>query len=729
MFLAKAGFISALVACLTVAGLEPAAVSEYTSAVIASEEVPAEEPSATETPEEPTPTPVTIVGIDVAQAPQTVTYGSKPKATAFLLNIYYSDGTTKTAEPEQVSIDTNATGLRDVNLAYQGFTTIAQIQVVPRTPSGFHMTDGTSSSVKANWDLQTEAAGYDVEIKDAPDAEWTPVSTTALNTAEFTGLTQGELRYIRVRAFSNDTQTTPEGEVVPLTSLSEWSAEYAIAPKPEDMTGEATAGKITRTKVELSWEPVIGATGYVVYYRYSTDKTFTRSGAVDGATTYKVTGLKGGYNYYFKVIPYAADESNPGGESPEAFYGTAPSLPKLTVRGGDKTIRVNYSGGRAAEALKLYVSEKKKGDYTLAYTFKPPVDFKVTSIHKLSNKKTYYVKMVAERTVAERFVSCETDPVKTTTAKATGTSKKAKFYKTKKKFKASPAYKNYTDFKKLMNYKKSYIVPGMINTNCGGFGSTTMVPQDMTIYGSYILISAYDLKKKNDSVIYVLNKSDRKLRTLILLPHKGHVGGIASDGAYIWLAYGKKMHALSGSVIGQAVSSGAAYTEVYKFSGTVTTNETISYITYYKGRIWAGAYNELASAYMYVYKRTISNGEPTLTRTGKMLMPDRTQGVAFTGKGKMIVSRSCQTDSRQRGFMSSLDIYSPDFDLDSTMKKGDREKSIPMPPMNEGILISGAYTYVIFESVAMSPPCAAPIDRVIAFKTSKLTKKKKKNSK
>ena len=43
-----------------------------------------------------------------------------------------------------------------------------------------------------------------------------------------------------------------------------------------------------------------------------------------------------------------------------------------------------------------------------------------------------------------------------------------------------------------------------------------------------------------------------------------------------------------------------------------------------------------------------------------------------------------------------------------------------MPPMNEGIAISGSYTYVIYESPAFGE-CQAPLDRVTAFKTSKIS--------
>ena len=727
MFPIKQGFITMLIACLSVAGIQPAAIRQIEEAVTVLEEMPAEEPTVTPTDGDPASgAAVAIEYIDVAQAPQTVVYGEKVDKSAFLVNIHFSDGTAQTAVPVSVSVDTSETGYHEVVLAYEGFTTTTQVQVVPRKPYGMYMTDATFTTVRAMWELLAEADGYEVEYRRTVADAWIGMGSVSLNSMEFIDLTQGELNEIRVRAFSNDITISPEGEETPLTSYSEWSDPYTIAPRPNGMTETPVATSITRTKIKLSWSAVYGATGYSVYYRESTQTEFTRSGAVDGKTAYKVTGLKGGLDYYIYVVPYAGDESNPGDISPEAFYGTAPSLPSLTVRGGDKTVRVNYSGGRAAQSLKLYISEEKKGEYTLAHTFEAPVEFKVRSLHKLSNKKTYYVKMIAERTVAGWDLSCETNPVKVTTKKAKATSTKPKYYKKKKNLKNSPAYKNYEDFRKLMNYKKSFAMPGMINTNSGGFDSATMVPQGMTFYGKYILISAYDLKKVNDSVIYVLTKKDRKLQTVLVLPHKGHGGGIASDGTYIWMAHGKKLRCITGATVDQAVKSGARYKEIYSFTSTVTTNQTISYVTCYKGRIWAGAYNELAKEYMYVYERSIVNNVPTLKRTGKMLMPDRTQGVTFTGKGKMIVSRSCQTDSAKRGFMSCLDIYTPEINPDETMKKGEREKSIPMPPMNEEILIDGSYTYVLYESVAMSPPCQAPIDRVIAFKTSKLLKKKKK---
>ena len=160
---------------------------------------------------------------------------------------------------------------------------------------------------------------------------------------------------------------------------------------------------------------------------------------------------------------------------------------------------------------------------------------------------------------------------------------------------------------------------------------------------------------------------------------------------------------------------------MYALLNTCPVSDTASYVAYYKGKLWVGAYNEKVKKYMYGYTINNKTGMPSLTLTNRILMPNRTQGVAFTSGGKMLVSRSCQTDKGKSGFMSCLDTYKPTWNLNKkTIKKNKRKKSVPLPPMNEGIAISGAYTYIIYESPAFAE-CAAPVDRITAFKTKKIS--------
>ncbi|MBO6109089.1 MAG: fibronectin type III domain-containing protein [Eubacterium sp.] len=686
------------------------------------------EPGYTETPvdtalpettAEPSPTPDQVIAMTVTESPQTMVLGQTVDVTRFKLNVVYVSGASQIVTPESVTLDTSHTGMQIAALYYGGSTVSTTVQILPRSPQGLKLSEGTMNSVRLSWDRLDEAIRYQVELKKNASDPYTLIETTTEPTRVFTDMTQGQLWYVRIRAVSEDGYNAADGTYSVVSGESAYSAEFAIAPRPNDMNGLISAKKIYRKSMTLAWDPVVGATGYKIYYRLSTEDEYSVAGT-SAETKYKVTGLKAGCDYYFKIAPFAAQQENEGGSSPESYYGTAPSLPTITARGGEGLIRVNYTGGKSADEVKLFISEEEDGEYTLAYTFKSP-QFKVTSIHDLEDDTTYYVKLVAERTVSDILVSCESDIEEVSTGEVSSTSTDPKLYKTKKKFMKSPAVKNYKDFKKALNYKKSFPIPGMINTNAGGFNASNMVPQSMTMYGSYLLITAYDIGKTNDSVIYVLNKSSRELLTLILLPHKGHVGGITSDGTNIWLAYGKKLQCFKGKVISDAVNSGEDYYELYSFNNTVATDETISYITYYKGRVWAGAYDELKSKNVYVYSITDKSGDtPALNKTGQMMLPNRAQGLAFTKGGQMIVSRSCQTDKTQRGFMSKLEVYEPDIDMDSAMERGDKVSEFKMPPMNEDILIYGKYTYVIFESCALSR-CEAPIDRVTAIKTGKIT--------
>lgn len=150
--------------------------------------------------------------------------------------------------------------------------------------------------------------------------------------------------------------------------------------------------------------------------------------------------------------------------------------------------------------------------------------------------------------------------------------------------------------------------------------------------------------------------------------------------------------------------------------------DTASYVAYYKNRIWVGAYNQTVKKYMYGYSISNKSGVPVLKQTNKMLMPNRTQGAAFLADGKMLISRSCQTKKGKSGFLCQIDVYKPTWNLaKKSVKKNTKKKSIQMPPMNEGIVISGSYTYLVFESPAF-PECPAPVDRVAAFKSAKLIK-------
>ena len=584
-------------------------------------------------------------------------------------------------------------------------TPTPELEKLPQV-TGLRMGKGTASSMEVLWDAVPKAEYYEVYVSETFDGAYTLLGETDKTTYTVKDMKRGRLLYVKVRAMSEDQMGTD-------------SELLAIAPVPDKVTGIRSI-KNVKTKITLQWNETAGATGYIVYYRPSTSTKYLQGGMTED-TSFQITGLNAAKEYYFIVYAYAADIENVGAVSDEVMYGTAPALPKLKkVKGGDRRVKVYWSKGTGAQLFRIYVSTDASSGYVLGAVAGTD-EYMIRAVDGLLQNKKYYVKVAAVRVVCGIEMESESEVLSATTKKASATSTKAKKYTTKAKFKKSAAYKKYKDFRKQVVYGKCFVLPGMRNTNVAGFNAARMVPQSITFAGNYLLMSAYDYTKAQESVIYILNKNTRKYITTLVLPHTGHVGGITFDGTNIWITYGKKVQSFRYSLITSAAVSGKPYVETFSLLNTCQLSDTVSYLAYYKGKLWAGAYNEKLKKYMYGYTILNKTGVPTLKMTNRMLMPNRTQGVAFTSGGKMLVSRSCQTKKGRSGFLSRLDTYKPTWNLGKkSIKKNKRKKSVPLPPMNEGIAISGSYTYIIYESPAFSE-CEAPVDRITAFKTKKIS--------
>ncbi len=666
------------------------------SAVTGSGITPTQEPS----------TEVYITGIEAVSSMLQVPYGSVFDTDLITVRVYYSDGTRVITVPDAVSVvDTSHIGPQVVLVSYRGYQTSLTLQIVPAMVDGIKRKSSTENSITITWNIREEAEHYILAVSDTIDGVYQDRISLTQNEYTFTGLTRGQIFYVKIRAVSGQAVGNP-------------SEAYPIAPKPEQVAG-ITSVKNVKTKIGLSWNEAKGATGYAVYYRLSTAKTYQLAGYTTECA-YEVKNLKAGKDYYFTVYAYAATQDNLSDVSDEVLFGTAPSIPVITkIKGGDKRIKVYWKKGSGSTTFRLYVSTRASSGFTLKETIKDR-NYKIGAVDGLKNKKKYYVKVQAVRTVSGIEMVSDSAVSSATTKKAKATNTKAKICKSKSAFKKTAAYKKYKKKKKKVSYKKSYMVPGLKTTNVAGFTATHMVPQSITFAGEYLLVSAYDYAKAQESVIYVLDKRTKKYRTTLVLPHKAHLGGIVYDGENIWLTHGKKLECFPFSSVLQAVRSGAKFTEIYDITAVCDMPETVSYVSYYRGKIWAGAYSETQRKYMYGYDILNKSDNPSLKLTNRIRMPNRTQGVTFTETGKMIISRSCQTKAGRSGFMSQFDTYKPTWDFSKkTLKKNKRKRVVKMPPMNEGIAISGTYTYVIYESTILSE-CEAPLDLITAFKTRKI---------
>ena len=97
----------------------------------------------------------------------------------------------------------------------------------------------------------------------------------------------------------------------------------------------------------------------------------------------------------------------------------------------------------------------------------------------------------------------------------------------------------YETFEGKMIDDKTIPIPGLTLTYTikeGKLGeSDNFVPQGLCRAKDYMLVTAYDVKKRNNSVIYVVDFANRDLVSTLTLPNKYHAGGIAFDGENIWM--------------------------------------------------------------------------------------------------------------------------------------------------------------------------------------------------
>ncbi|MCH5252793.1 MAG: fibronectin type III domain-containing protein [Lachnospiraceae bacterium] len=416
-------------------------------------------------------------------------------------------------------------------------------------------------------------------------------------------------------------------------------------------------------------------------------------------------------------------------ETPTATPAATPDLsvyklsaPTVTLRGGSKRVRVNWSKVAGADGYYVYYRDSSTAAFTKAknVTSGSTVEYVKTS---LPQKTTYYFRVAAYKKVNTTVVEGNlSSVVSAKTASVSATSKAAKKYKTKTSFTKSPAYKTYKKMKNAMNYSKSFAIPGMTNTNVAGFACTTMIPQAVCYAGSYLLISAYDSKGVDYSVIYVISKASKSYVTTIVLPSKAKVGGMAYDGTNIWVSKGSSVACFPYSFVTEAVNGGSAYKSLGSYTSVCKVLTTASYIGYYNGTLWIGANKTTASSTMYGYSIANKTTAPSLSRTYKMAVPSKTQGIAFTTDGTLILSRSYRTQKSKSGYVSQIRTYYPSYaNVGSNGKvlKNSALKKITMPPKVEGMAVYGSYTYTLFSSSCYRS-CKYPVDRVIALKTRKL---------
>ncbi|MDD3174315.1 MAG: bacterial Ig-like domain-containing protein, partial [Herbinix sp.] len=620
--------------------------------------------------------PATLNSMVITQYPSKVIYnqGDSLDFSDMIVEGYYSDGTISAiTDYEILGYDSNLLGNQTITIRYQEQSVSLSITVLPAKITNVTVVDHSTSSFTLTWDAMQDAVRYEIYCFDSVTGSFVLTATSQTNsiTLYYPSTT---VHSFQICAIKNMAGTEYK---------SEFSDTLVAATAPEAVTG-LTKAFTTTSSVSLTWDDVYGATGYIVYRAKGTSTDYTIC-TITSETAYTDESLSSGQGYQYKVSAYTYDKEFDGEFSSILDTSTNPAKVTLKYKAGEQKVKITYTKVTGASYYDIYIGDDLSGYTLLTSRIASYKNYFIAEGLTTGNTYTFYA--VARRKYKGGvYESPESDRIAVEITEIEATSANAKLFATKEEFLNSWTYTKLNFFSKNVKFTKSYIIPGLVTTNVGGFSSTTMCPQGITFAGNYLLQTAYDISGEENSVIYVIDKTSKNLLTTLVLPSKTHVGGICYDGTNIWIPTGTKISSIPFTEIEDAVAAGQSYTYI-NYNTTSSLGITASFLTYYREKIWVGSYNELEATNMYSYTIDNKDTEPSLTQTDTIVMPTRVQSAVFTSQGTLILSRSCQLYKGLRGYIRQLDVYRPNFasETNGIIALGNVSNTIEMPSMNEGI--------------------------------------------
>ena len=189
------------------------------------------------------------------------------------------------------------------------------------------------------------------------------------------------------------------------------------------------------------------------------------------------------------------------------------------------------------------------------------------------------------------------------------------------------------------------------------------VMQGMTVVGDEIWIAAYDFYSRNNSVLYIVDKSGN-LKQIIDLGIKAHAGGIAFDtkNEILWVTGSDGLvYAFDWYFLSLGFTEGVSYTLDPGFINQYG-DKIVSFLTIDDNLLYVGSNMDGVGGEIKVYDITYPGSERLVSIIS---IPEHIQGVTFShesrGRTKIIMTQSYQNeDSNLLIFTYSEDIISYD---------------------------------------------------------------------
>ena len=295
----------------------------------------------------------------------------------------------------------------------------------------------------------------------------------------------------------------------------------------------------------------------------------------------------------------------------------------------------------------------------------------------------------------------------------------------------------YYNFEGKTLQEKVFPIPGLIVTHTESKGekhfSSQYVPQGMCRAGDYLLITAYDVRKKYNSVIYAVDRNGMELVSTLTMPNKFHAGGIAFDGENIWLT-GETSDKYKGDPFVQYMTYETFLSHLDEQVSEVKKDELSPYI-YIKnkpsflecndGILWVGTYagrKNTKESYMYGYEIL---GEPGNRQLNTLMysiiagLDSSAQGADIEGRYLYVSSSYKATSLMQTSFVTKYNLRGSRTGTGDYQVETHEISRVEVPKMNEEIIVDGSTMFINFESGASYWKYAlVNTDRVLALDLS-----------